>query len=116
MTVRECYASLGEDYDCVADRFGDDATVRYFCGRFLEDRSFSVLTDAMTRGDGEAAFRAVHTLKGVCLNLGFGQLWKASSDLTEYLRGKSDAIGCDALWSVLVREYRRVADVLQTLS
>ncbi|HBF14973.1 MAG TPA: Hpt domain-containing protein [Clostridiales bacterium] len=115
MTVKECYEQLGEDYGTVAERFGDDAMVRHFCGRFLQDNSFSDLTAALKRGDAEAAFRAVHTLKGVCLNLGFGQLGKAASDLTEYLRGRPDTEGCDALYFAVATEYRRVADALRML-
>ncbi len=31
----------------------------------------------------EDAFRAAHTLKGVCLNLGFSDLYHTSYDITE---------------------------------
>ena len=34
----------------------------------------------------EEAFRAAHTLKGVCMNLGFERLLHSSSMLTESLR------------------------------
>ena len=37
-------------------------------------------------GDATTAFRAVHTLKGVALNLGLGSLAHASSQMTEALR------------------------------
>jgi hypothetical protein len=37
-------------------------------------------------GDTTTAFRAVHTLKGVALNLGLGSLAHASSQMTEALR------------------------------
>ena len=43
-----------------------------------------------------AAFRAAHTLKGICLNLGFSCLGKAASELAEYLRGRGDTVGYDA--------------------
>ena len=36
--------------------------------------------------DAKAAFRAVHTLKGVAQNLGFDRLYAASLPLTEALR------------------------------
>ncbi len=35
--------------------------------------------------------RAAHTLKGVCLNLGFDELYEASAEITEKLRGKETA-------------------------
>ena len=34
----------------------------------------------------ELAFRAAHTLKGVCMNLGFDHLYKLSFEITESLR------------------------------
>lgn len=115
MTVADCYRQMGEDYRSVAERFGDDATVRYFCGRFLQDSSFSDLTDALKRGDAEAASRAAHTLKGICLNLGFGQLGKAASELTEQLRGRTMPDDADAYYSAVSEAYRRVADALSRL-
>ena len=40
-------------------------------------------------GDTTTAFRAVHTLKGVALNLGLGSLAHASSQMTEALRARA---------------------------
>lgn len=48
--------------------------------------SMQNLTNAMNTGDTTTAFRAVHTLKGVALNLGLGSLAHASSQMTEALR------------------------------
>ena len=41
------------------------------------------------------AFRAAHTIKGICLNLGFDKLYQASSDITEQLRGKDTVEGTE---------------------
>lgn len=95
MTVTECYKAAGEDSAAVLARFGREEMVAHFCRRFLEDRSFSDLTEAMEQGNAEAAFRAAHTLKGICLNLGFSRLGSAASDLTERLRGRSLAGSAD---------------------
>ena len=53
---------------------------------FPGDDSMQNLTNAMNAGDTTTAFRAVHTLKGVALNLGLGSLAHASSQMTEALR------------------------------
>ena len=37
----------------------------------------------------ELAFRAAHTLKGVCMNLGFDHLYKPSFEITESLRASN---------------------------
>ena len=88
MTVKECYEKAGSDYDGVLRRLGSEALVKRFAVKFLNDPSFQDLTDGLAEKDGEKAFRAAHTLKGVCLNLGFTKLYEVSAELTEVLRGR----------------------------
>ena len=76
MTIKECYEKVGSDYDGVLKRLGSEALVKRFAVKFLNDPSFQELTDGLAAQDGEKAFRAAHTLKGVCLNLGFTELYK----------------------------------------
>lgn len=45
--------------------------IRKFAVKFPEDKSFAELTKALEQGDVETAFRAAHTIKGLCLTLGF---------------------------------------------
>lgn len=86
MTTKECFDAMGADYESVLERFSSEALVKKFALKFLNDNSYSNLEDALADGNVENAFRAAHTLKGVCLNLGFDNLYKASSDITEILR------------------------------
>lgn len=94
MTIEECYKNVGADYADVIRRLGSEETARYFALKFLNDGTFSQLESALNAGDGETAFRAAHTLKGIALNLGFDSLYKADFDLTEKLRGRSTD-GCE---------------------
>lgn len=89
MTLRECYEAMHGDYEGVTGRLVSESLVRKFAVKFLNDPSFGELRSAIENGDGETAFRASHTLKGVCLNLGFSALYEASSALTEKLRGNN---------------------------
>ena len=86
MTVRECYESIGGDYEDVKRRFLSDARIRRFALLFLGDGSMEDLRASIGRGDTEKAFQAAHTLKGVCLNLGFSGLYEPVNRLTELLR------------------------------
>ena len=90
MTVRECYEKIGSDFDKVLGRMGSEALVKRFAVKFLEDKSFEELTESLKEKDGEDAFRAAHTLKGICANLGLDRLYEADCELTEKLRGTSD--------------------------
>ena len=105
MTISECYEKLGGDYADVCTRLPGDRLVVKFIGRFLEDDSFDTLCRAMEAGDRGEAFRAAHTLKGVCANLSFTRLQSAASRLTEILRSEGDGIPAEA--AEVMAEVRR---------
>lgn len=84
--IKEAYEKIGADYEGVLRRLSSDALVTRFAGKFLKDQSFAQLAAAMESGDAQAAFVAAHTLKGVCQNLGFDNLFVPSVEITEALR------------------------------
>ena len=92
----------------------DEAVVRRFALKFLQDDSFQNLKKALEEKDAPTAFRAAHTLKGVCQNLGFDALYVPSSALTEALRGGS-LDGADELFPPVEKEYQRVVEALKAL-
>ena len=69
MNLKELYACCGGDFDTVMDIWRSDERVARFLGRFLEDGSYANFHKFLDAGNLPEAFRAVHTLKGVCLNL-----------------------------------------------
>lgn len=114
MTVKECYEKTGSDYEGVLRRLSSEALVTRFAKKFLNDPSFSELTAGLEEKDGERAFRAAHTLKGVCLNLGFTGLYEGSSQLTELLRG-GNTEGCDELYASVKEAYASLIEALGAL-
>lgn len=88
MTLKECYDILGGDYESVVSRLISEKLVLKFTVKFLDDNSFDTLSKSLESGDYEEAFRAAHTLKGICQNLSFTKLFSSSSSLTEALRSK----------------------------
>ena len=101
--------------DGVLKRLGSEALVKRFAVKFLNDPSFQELTDGLAAQDGEKAFRAAHTLKGVCLNLGFTELYKVSAELTEVLRGRETA-GSDELYAQVKEQYTTLTDAIRELA
>lgn len=77
----------------------------------LADGSFEALTEALKGNKAEAAFRAAHTLKGICLNLGFDRLFERASLVTERLRG-GNLEGAKEGFPELKKEYDRTADAV----
>lgn len=91
MTLQECYQAMGADYDDVLGRLRSERLITKFVMKFLDDQSYDLLCRSMQDGQWEEAFRASHTLKGVCQNLGFTRLGQSSSALTEALRAGDTA-------------------------
>ena len=112
MTLRECYAALGGDYDDALGRLRSEKLVNKFVLRFLDDKSYGLLCTSMEAKDYEEAFRAAHTIKGVCANLAFTVLGKSSSELSEALR-HGYTPGADALAEQVKEDYRRTAEAIR---
>lgn len=88
--------------------------MKRFALKFLNDTSYQNLEQQLQNKDVEEAFRAAHTLKGVCLNLGFDNLFSVSSDLTEKLRAK-ELDGADELFEKVKEQYEITVDALKGL-
>ena len=86
MTLQECYAALGGDYAEVSSRLPTERMVQKFVLKFLNDGSYDLLVRSMEEQNYAEAFRAAHTIKGVCQNLSFNVLYQSSSQLSEALR------------------------------
>lgn len=111
MNMRGLYEKIGGDYDDMLKRFGNENMIVRFVFKFLEDKSFEMLRDAVRSNNTEEAFRAAHTLKGICLNLGFGNLGKVSSEMTEKLRA-GDAESGFALYDTVCNEYKKTIEAI----
>ena len=84
---KEIYASAGGDPEKALTRLGgNEEMLRRFLRLFTKDDSFPALQKDLASGKTEDAFRAAHTLKGVCAALGFDGLYEKSSEITELLR------------------------------
>lgn len=86
MTVRECYEAMGADYEDVLGRLRKDERIQKFVLKLLNDKSYELLMNSMEAGDMTEAFRAAHTLKGVCQNLSITALYHSSAELADRLR------------------------------
>lgn len=107
MNVSNFYHEIGGSYEDIINRLLSDSLVERFVLEFKEDKTFSQLVNAYESKNIENAFLAVHTLKGICGNLGFPRLEKAAIDLTEDLRKKT--------FENSFSDYKRVLDEYDSL-
>lgn len=115
MTIEECYEKLGGNYAEVRGRLASASLVERFLGKFLDDQCYETLCLQMEQGNRQEAFRAAHTLKGVCANLGFSALLRSSSALTEALRPESDSIpeAAAALMETVRQDYTVTVEAIR---
>lgn len=87
MTLKECYNAMEADYDGVMCRLLTEDRVRKYLLKSMDNQLLAGLCSSLEKKDYKEAFRAAHSLKGVCQNLGLTKLEVSSSEMTEMLRG-----------------------------
>ena len=113
MTLQECYKAMGADYDDVLGRLRSERLIQKFVLKFLDDPSYELLCSSMGSGDLDTAFRASHTIKGVCQNLSFTALGRSSHELTEALRSR-DGDAAAGLFGQVQADYEKTAAAIRT--
>ena len=109
MTLQECYAAMGGNYEDAIGRLRSERLVQKFVLKFMADGSYDLLCRSLEEKNYSEAFRAAHTIKGVCQNLSLTKLQDSSSRLCESLRA-----GYTPESEALARETE--ADYQQTVS
>lgn len=114
--LEEC----GADVETTVKRFmGNEAMYEKFLKKFKDNSNYSGLAESLEAGNYEEAFKCAHTLKGVSANLGLDPIYKASSDLTEEFRGKTDGevdkARVQEIWQELQCAYQTFEELLSTL-
>ena len=114
MSLKSCYEALGGNYDEARGRLMSERIMQKFVLKFLDEGSYDLLMSALEAKDGEAAFRAAHTLKGVCLNLSFDRLHHSVEPLCEALRhGWNDE--APAMAEAVKSDYRQTIEAIRAL-
>lgn len=100
MNIKEFYDAIGEDYAEIIGRLRVESRVVKYVTKFPADTCFVTLRSSIEGKNYAEAFRSAHTLKGICLNLGFNNLYKVVSEITEKLRHYEDAAVIEADGSI----------------
>lgn len=115
MELRECYNQFGGDYEGVIGRLGKEERVKKYTKMFATGNDYQLIVESLNAGNKEEAFRNVHNLKGVALNLGLTPLFTSVDILCEALRPGNPEVSGDEINMMLkaVKEtYEEVRDAL----
>ena len=114
MDIKKCYEAMHGDYEDIFSRLRNNALIIKLVKKFESDQSYAELKQGLADKDVEKAFRAAHTLKGVCLNLGFDELYEVSAEITEKLRGKETA-GSEDMFQKVEEKYQKTVNAIKGL-
>lgn len=114
MTVEEFYKETGGDYKEIMSRLRTEERVVKFAGMFLRDGSYKDLAKCLDDGNADDAFRAAHTMKGMCQNMAFTRLYTSVHEITETLRTK-DLDRARQVFDVVTEDYNVVIDGINKL-
>ncbi len=115
MTVKEAYGKMNGDYAEISARLLTDERILKFLGMFSRDTTFSNLCEQMDNENYEEAFRAAHTMKGLCQNMAFSGLLEPLIELTECLRGGNCTDGTLEYYEQVKERYQLVQTVISEL-
>ena len=114
MTLKDCYMQMGADYEETVQRLRSESLIQRIILKFPQDPSYQELCQALADGNIEVAFRAAHTLKGVCQNLGFSNLYEPTYTLTETLRA-GQLEGTQEQFAKVAEQYQCTMDAIRAL-
>lgn len=87
--MKDKLMTVGVDYDEVLKRFmGKEDFYLRMLKKFLDDKNYSGLKQAVEDKKWKEAFTYAHTVKGLCGNLGLGGILDYVGPLTEDLRSE----------------------------
>jgi len=118
MSLETCYKALEGDYPTVYNRLNkNERIIKKFVLKFLDDSSYDLLEQSIKVNDYKGAFRAAHTIKGICQNLSFTRLFTSVDVLAEALRNESkvDAEKLPELVQAVERDYKITVDAVRAL-
>lgn len=116
MTIEECYAAMNADFKEVKGRLRTEERIIKFILKFLDDKSYQLLIDSLENQNMEEAFRAVHTIKGICQNLSLTPLFVSSNALCERLRNCDHyEVDMDPMIEKVKEDYSMIIECIKQL-
>lgn len=115
MTVQELYSELDGDFYGVSQRLPSEALIVKFLKKFVDSDELSVFKENLAAKNYKDAFRNIHNIKGVCLNLGLDKLGEVSSELCETLRNGEPAQDITGFIEKVEQEYARTVEIIGKL-
>lgn len=115
--MKEKLVEIGVDYDEVLNRFmGKEDFYLRMLKKFLDDKNYEGLKQAVEQRNWSEAFAYAHTVKGLCGNLGLGGILEYVVPLTEEVRSAPyDEESIVNYMSDASKAYEKTVEVVRSL-
>ncbi len=115
--MKDKLMTVGVDYDSVLKRFmGKEEFYLRMLKKFLNDKNYGELRQAVDDKNWSDAFTYAHTVKGLCGNLGLGGIMDYAAPLTEELRSEPyDEESILNYMKHVTRAYDKTVEVIKSL-
>ncbi len=114
MTIEELYQASGNDYNELLGRLFNAKLIEKLVRKYRNDQNYQQLCDGIAAKNREKVFTAAHTIKGLALNLGFGDLAHTASQLTEATRNTYPE-NADELFAAVEKEQNKIIALIEQL-
>ncbi len=115
MNVKEFYDVIDGDYESVMARFPSEEFAKKFLVKFLSDPAFELLRSSVAENNISEAFRASHTLKGLCLTFGFTRLYEVNDVILEALRPLKETEGLNEMFKNVEEVYEQTVSLIKNI-
>ncbi len=114
MQIKEFYKAIGSDYQKVFSRLCSNELIMKYVNAFSHDESYDRFVTEYQNGNLEEAYRAIYSLKGISLNLGFYLLSKSCIKISEALRGGENGVTAQMI-EELTQNYNLVVENIKKI-
>lgn len=115
MTIKECYEKMGADYEEVVSRIPKEQYLYKYNMKYVNTTVVDELIKGLEEKDYELAFRSVHSLKGMAMNLAYTKLFEVSNALCEELRNGEPKVDVTPMLQAVVEEHKRIIEILKEM-
>ncbi len=113
--LKEKLIQAGVDVNSALERFmGNSALMIKFLKKFPADENYNILVTSLEADNFDDAFKAAHTLKGLCGNLSLTKLQSVVSEQTELLRA-GNGPEAKKFMPEVIKEYEEIVAILNDL-
>lgn len=115
--MKDKLMAVGVNYDEVLKRFmGKEDFYLRMLKKFLDDKNYGELKQAVEDKNWKDAFTYAHTVKGLCGNLGLGGIMDYAGPLTEELRSEPyDEENILNYMTQVTKAYDKTVEVIRSL-